>query len=183
MLRHIDINELIDRCRNNDQASYRELYMRYSKAMLNTSYRITGDMQEAEDVLQEAFIQVFKNLSTMDFKISFGSWLKRIVINKSIDVLRKRKVTFTDNDAELDHKYKDDAIDEEQATLQVKEVKRALAELPEKYRIVFNLCTFEDISQEEVAGMLGVSHNVVRTQYHRAKQKIIQSLNHKNIYE
>jgi hypothetical protein len=90
---YIDINApLVERCRVNDRQAQAELYRRYSKAMFNAALRITGDYAEAEDVLQESFLSAFRELSGYKGDSSFGAWLKRIVVNKSINCLRQRRL-------------------------------------------------------------------------------------------
>src|SRR4030042_6645318 len=90
--------ELIERCRSGDRLAQNELYKLYYKAMYNTSYRMLNDKVEAEDVMQESFLAAFLKIKSYRGEMSFGSWLKRIVINKTIDVLRSRKVKFEELD-------------------------------------------------------------------------------------
>ena len=81
----IQRDELVERCRQGDPRSYSELYQKYSKAMYNTSLRIVNNMGDAEDVLQESFCDAFTAIGSFAYKSTFGAWLKRIVINKSIN--------------------------------------------------------------------------------------------------
>jgi RNA polymerase sigma factor (sigma-70 family) len=90
--------DLVERCKQGDSAAFRKLYELYSKAMFNTCYRILNDYAEAEDVLQESFIDAYRHLHSYGSRSSFGSWLKQIVVNKSINVLRKRKLETVDID-------------------------------------------------------------------------------------
>jgi RNA polymerase sigma factor (sigma-70 family) len=86
----LDIHkELIDRCRMGDQDAHFRLYKLYSRAMYNVGFRITGNEEDAEDVLQESFVSAFKNLESYRGDATFGAWLKRIVVNKSINVIKK----------------------------------------------------------------------------------------------
>ena len=92
---YVDINApLVERCRLNDRQAQAEIYRRYAKAMFNAALRITGDYAEAEDVLQESFLSAFRELSGYKGDSSFGAWLKRIVVNKSINCLRQRRLAL-----------------------------------------------------------------------------------------
>ena len=83
--------ELIEACKRGDQKAQFEVYRLYHVAMYNTSLRIVGDPDDAEDVMQEAFLKAFAKLKTYRGEVSFGAWLKRIVINKALDFLRVKK--------------------------------------------------------------------------------------------
>lgn len=83
---------LVERAKKNDRGAQFELYKLYSKAMLNVSNRIVNNIEEAEDVLQESFILAFKNIKNYRGDSTFGSWLKRIVVNNSINILRKKQI-------------------------------------------------------------------------------------------
>ena len=177
-------DELVERCKKGDRRSYEQLYHKYSRAMYNTSLRIVGHRGDAEDVLQEAFTDAFRSLDDFNYKSSFGAWLKRIVINKSINQLRKRKIDLVDiekidKDGALARSFPVDAdeqTDEAGLRLKVAGIKKAVALLPPGYRTVLSLYLFEGYDQEEIAEILGVAHATVRTQYMRAKQKLIQLL-------
>jgi RNA polymerase sigma factor (sigma-70 family) len=170
----IQHDELVERCRQGDRRSYGELYQKYSKAMYNTSLRIVNHTADAEDVLQESFIDAFAAIDSFAYKSTFGAWLKRIVINKSINTLRKKKMDIIDIDkTSAVHVPEEDAYDEEGLKMKVEEIKKAVKELPNGYRTVLTLHLFEGYDQEEIAEILQISHATVRTQYMRAKQKLL----------
>jgi RNA polymerase sigma-70 factor (ECF subfamily) len=167
-------DELVERCKLGDSASYETLYQRYAKAMYNTSLRIVNNTADAEDVLQEAFLDAFRSLNDFNYRSTFGAWLKRIVINKSINVLRKRKMDLV----ELDHSNvyavaEDEALNEQDLQYKVDQVKKAIQKLADGYRTVLSLYLLEGYDQEEISEILGITHNTVRTQYVRAKQKLL----------
>ena len=83
-------DELVERCKQGDSLGYSQLYSKYARAMFNTSLRIVNNVGDAEDVLQDAFVDAFKHLNDFRYNSTFGAWLKRIVINKSISLLRKK---------------------------------------------------------------------------------------------
>jgi len=143
--------------------------------MYNTSLRIVNHTGDAEDVLQEAFTDAFRSLEDFHYKSTFGAWLKRIVINKSINLLRKRKMDLIDIEkTNIGHLPEEDGTDEQEIRLKVEEIKRTVALLPNGYRTVLTLYLFEGYDQEEIAEILQVTHATVRTQYMRAKQKLLQ---------
>ncbi|MFT3705802.1 MAG: RNA polymerase sigma factor [Agriterribacter sp.] len=171
---HID---LIARCRAGDAASFRKLYELYAKAMYNTSLRILNNISEAEDILQEAFVDAFKNINLFENRSSFGSWIKQIVINKSINQLKKKKIDFVEiEDPERYAPHQDDTIDEDEIQLQVDRVVDAMRQLPDGYRTVLSLYLLEGYDHEEIAGIMGVAESTARTQYIRGKQKLLKIL-------
>jgi RNA polymerase sigma factor (sigma-70 family) len=174
---NIEYDELVERCKLGDQLSYSQLYNKYARAMFNTSLRIVNNVGDAEDVLQDSFVDAFRHLNDFKYKSSFGAWLKRIVINKSITLLRKKKIQMVDIETtQVADRGDLDSVDEEAFQYKVDEVRKAIQQLPDGYRAVVSLYLMEEIPQEEIGNMLGISHNTVRTQYHRAKQKLMSIL-------
>jgi RNA polymerase sigma factor (sigma-70 family) len=170
----IQRDELVERCRQGDRRSYGELYQKYSKAMFNTSLRIVNNTADAEDVLQESFVDAFAAIDSFAYKSTFGAWMKRIVVNKSINALRKRKMQIVDIEkTSAVYLPEEDNFDEEALKFKVEEIKKAVKDLPNGYRTVISLHLFEGYDQEEIAEILQISHATVRTQYMRAKQKLL----------
>lgn len=170
-------DELVERCKQGDSRGFAELYRKYSKAMYNTSLRIVNNTGDAEDVVQEAFTDAFRSLEDFHYKSTFGAWLKRIVINKSINCLRKRKMDMIDIEkTNIGHLPEEDTTDEQEIQMKVEDIKKAVGLLPNGYRTVLTLYLFEGYDQEEIAEILQVSHATVRTQYMRAKQKLVQHI-------
>ena len=167
-------DELVERCKQGHAPSYEALYLKYAKAMFNTSLRIVNNRADAEDVLQEAFVDAFRSLTDFHYRSTFGAWLKKIVINKSINVLRKRRVNLMDIDeSNVQSLPQDESVDEKEITFKVQQVKKAIEKLPDGYRTVLSLYLLEGYDQEEISEIIGISHNTVRTQYIRAKQKLL----------
>lgn len=173
-------DELVERCKRGDSSGYQQLYQRYSKAMYNTSLRIVNNSADAEDVLQEAFLDAFRSLHDFHYRSTFGAWLKKIVINKSINTLRKRRAHFVEIDENSEGGVnalpQEETIDEADLQYRVAEVKKAIQQLPDGYRAVVTLYLLEGYDHEEIAGILSISHNTVRTQYVRAKQKLLMMI-------
>ncbi|WP_299822929.1 sigma-70 family RNA polymerase sigma factor [uncultured Pontibacter sp.] len=169
-----DVNShVIDKCREGDNRAQYELYKLYSKAMFNVSMRITNDYAEAEDVLQEAFISAFKNLHTFKGEASFGSWLKRIVVNAAINAIRKRRSELVPMDERTivdiaDEQYEDDA------EWKVEKVRKAIMKLPDGYRVVLSLYLLEGFDHAEVGEILGITESTSKSQYSRAKKKLLE---------
>ena len=162
--------ELVAACRKGNRQAQFEIYKLYAKAMYNVALRIVNDDDEAEDVLQEAFLDAFTRLESFRAETTFGLWLKQIVINKSINQLRKRKAEFVSLDGidiadEVAHT-------EEDLQYQVNEIKEAVAQLPDGYRVVLTLYLFEGYDHEEISHILKISENTSRSQYMRAKTKL-----------
>jgi RNA polymerase sigma-70 factor (ECF subfamily) len=171
--------KLIEACRRGDQKAQFELYRLYHAAMYNTTLRIVGDPDDAEDVMQEAFLKAFIKIRTYRGEVSFGAWLKRIVVNKSLDFLRlKRENISLEVVGEQAEAEEEDGlyVDEH---LSAQDIREAIQSLPEGYRIVLSLILLEGYDHEEVSGILGISNATSRTQYHRAKKKLITLLNEK----
>ncbi len=182
--------DIIDRCKKGEQKAQFQLYKLYYKAMYNTSYRIVNDRMEAEDIMQEAFLKAFDKIETYSGRVSFGAWLKRIVINHSLDELKKKKLDFESVDSydrpgevrgeEPEEEEKEGQDDENQITAQIGQIRETINELPEGYRIVLSLYLLEGYDHEEIAEILNLSSSTSRSQYTRAKQKLKAELAKKN---
>lgn len=168
-------HELIERCKAGDQRAHHRIYKLYAKAMFNTACRITGNEDDAEDVLQEAFISAFKNLESYRAESTFGSWLKRIVINKAINLVKKRRFELLPENEEFDLKD-----DEEESVylpdLTVEKVKKAIEILPDGYRSVLSLYLMEGYDHQEIAEILGITESTSKSQLNRSKKKLKELL-------
>lgn len=148
--------------------------------MYNTCLRILNSEPEAEDVLQESFTEAFRNLGTFEYRTSFGGWLKQICVNRSINQLKKRRISFVDPDSvSLADMNPENGPTEIETALKVETVKKAIMKLPDGFRTVLSLFLLEGYDHEEIAEILRVAPSTTRTQYMRAKQKLLQILNEK----
>ncbi len=174
----LDIHsQLIERCRKNDRKAQHELYELYSTPMYHVSLRIVNNTQEAEDILQEAFIDMFRKLDTFRGESTFGAWFKRIVANKSINAIKK-KVRFTEGVESIPEQV-DDTSEEPEIEYTVEHIKQAMSQLSHGFRTVFALYMFEDFSHAQIAEELGISEGTSKSQLSRAKQKVREwLLNH-----
>lgn len=171
--RHLD---LIEACKKGDQKAQFELYRLYYMAMYNSALRIVGDSDDAEDVMQEAFLKAFTRLHTYRKEVSFGAWLKRIVINKALDFLRLKREQLSLEDAGEIGEMEDETTDTGDVEYRAGEIKKAIYELPEGYRVVLSLILLDGYDHDEVSHILNISNATSRTQYHRAKKKLIELL-------
>jgi RNA polymerase sigma-70 factor (ECF subfamily) len=163
---------IIERCKKGDKTAFQELYNLYSRAMFNISLRILNDVDEAEEVLQDSFLKVFSKIDTYDQTFAFGAWLKRIVINGSLDALKKRKVNFVSLDeARYNH---EEEIEEDDSVYEIEILKKCISELPDGFRTVLTLFVFEEQSHKEIAALLNISEGTSKSQYNRAKKKLIE---------
>src|SRR5664279_52091 len=170
--------DLIDGCRRGDQKAQFQIYKLYYKAMYNTSLRIVNDTMEAEDIMQESFLSAFEKIDTYSGTVSFGAWLKKIVVNRSLDAMNKKKIIFEDIESHVD--IRDDSGDDtaRYADLdsRVEEVKEAIERLPDGYRLILTLYLLEGYDHDEIAEILSINSSTSRSQLSRAKQKLITEL-------
>ena len=172
--KYINIHQdLLDRCTMGDKGAQFEIYRLYYKSMYNSSLRIVGVPEEAEDIMQESFLSAFQKLKTFSGDVSFGAWLRKIVINRSLDVLRKRKVVFEELYAELPVSNEQEREGE---LITVDEVKSAINSLPDGYRTILSLVLLEGYDHEEVSEILGIKNVTSRTQFSRARQRLKEIL-------
>lgn len=160
--------ELIQKCCDGNRMAYRELYTEYAGELMAIAMRYMKTKQEAEDVLQDAFIKAYKNLATFNQQSSLKTWLTRIVINTSLNALRKNHQAYHWDIAEVE-----DLKDEGSLPLEhfhYEDLIGFIQQLPDGCRTVFNLYALEGYSHKEITEMLDISLGTSKSQYHRAKQ-------------
>ena len=150
--------------------------------MYNTALRIVNRSADAEDVLQDSFTDAFMQLSSFEHKSTFGAWLKQIVVFKSITLLKKQRISFVDMEKAGDLPDENES-DEADIWYTVDMIRQTIQQLPDGYRAVLSLYLFEGYDHEEISEILGVAQSTVRTQYIRAKQKLLKLLKIGEIYE
>ena len=170
--------DLIDGCKTGDQKAQFQIYKLYYKAMYNTSLRIVNDTMEAEDIMQESFLSAFEKIDTYSGTVSFGAWLKKIVINRSLDILNRRKAVFEDIEthAGIRDESGEETAKQEELDIRIEEVKEAIENLPDGYRVILSLYLLEGYDHDEIAEILGITSSTSRSQLSRAKQKLINEL-------
>ncbi|MBL4708382.1 MAG: sigma-70 family RNA polymerase sigma factor [Flavobacteriales bacterium] len=163
----------IERAKTGDQDAMHMLYSYYSIAMLNTSYRILNNKEDAEDVLQEAFVKAFSSLKQFNYQSTFGAWFKRIVVNQSIDQLKKRrKEIFCENEITVEIKASNEGLPEGDVQEKLNVLYKALHQLPDGYRTVFSLYLLEGYDHDEISEILNIEVSTSISQLSRAKKKL-----------
>lgn len=169
--------KLIEGCKKGKRSAQTKLYNQYCKAMLNVSMRYCQSQEEAEDALQEAFLKIFKNITTFEGRHegSLTQWIKTIVVNSALSSHRKNKKHYFNEDiSEMNIADEDGFMGnmdaEESATSKEKQILTAVQELPAGYRAVFNLYVVEGYSHREIADILEISENTSKSQLSKARK-------------
>lgn len=164
--------DLVEKSKKNDRGAQYRLYELYVDAMFNIGMRMLNSKEDAEDVVQESFVHAFKNLSSFRYESTFGAWLKRIVINRCINFLKLKKIELAPIE---DHDYylTDETIDSV-SSIDITKVKKGMELLPKGYKQIINLYLIEGYDHIEIGEILGVSNSTSKSQYHRAKKKLIE---------
>lgn len=168
----IPARELINNLKRQDRKTQFQVYKDYYRAMFNTSLRILNDSAEAEDVMQESFLSAFKNIDNFSGQVTFGSWLKKIVINRSLDRLKSKRMIFTELSDFISAEEEETLFDDNTAV--AAEIRQLINELPDGYRVVLSLFLIEGYDHEEIGSIMGISASTSRSQYTRAKQKLVE---------
>ena len=165
--------DIIKKCQSNDRNAQLQLYNKYCDGMLVVAKRFITNTMEAEDVVQESFIKAFTKLHQYKAEVTFGAWLKRIVINKSIDALKLKKQSLKEID-EAQLMVVDEATEDWniEVSVTIEDVKIAINQLPSKYKYVVLLYLVEGYDHQEISEILGISQIASRTQLSRGKIKL-----------
>jgi len=174
-----NISTLLVLCNKGNQLAQLEVYNRYQHAMYNTAIRIVKDTAEAEDVMQESFITAFSKLESLKDGATFGSWLKRIVINNSISQFNKSKRFVHIEDEQFKEEYEEDSFSvssEDYSNTKVAEVMHCMEGLNTNYSQILTLHFIEGFDYEEICGILNISYANCRTLISRAKESLRKKL-------
>ena len=170
--------DIIEKCKQNNRKAQLQLYNQYCDGMYIVAMRFLKDANDAEDVVQEAFIKAFTKLNQYKAEVTFGAWLKRIVVNKSIDFLKSKKQRLVELE-EVHLKVVDTTNDDKwlvDDAITLDEVKAAINQLPDKYRYVVMLYLIEGYDHQEISEILNISEVSSRTQLSRGKSKLKELL-------
>lgn len=167
--------ELIENCKLGNRNAQYNLYKLYVDAMFNVAMRMVKIKPDAEDIVQESFMEAFKKLASFRYESTFGAWLKRIVVNKSINHLKLKKIPIVPLEKEL-YKITDDdtEINTNNFDLDIKKAVKAIELLPNGFHQIVNLYLIEGYDHVEIGEILGITTSTSKSQYHRAKKKIIK---------
>lgn len=163
---------LIEECRKGNSRAQFRLYNQYAKAMYNIAYRMLNNREDAEDILQETFVDCFRNINSFRFESTFGAWLKRILINKCINHLQKKRIDLTLTDELPNIGYEE----EDETVYDISKITRGIEMLPDGYRVILSLYLLEGYDHSEIAQILGISESTSKSQYSRAKEKLRSQL-------
>ncbi|QOD61597.1 sigma-70 family RNA polymerase sigma factor [Polaribacter haliotis] len=166
---------IIDLCKNNCAKSQMQLYNLYCKAMLVVAHRYVKDRFIAEDVMQDAFIKAFKYIESYKNEVAFGAWLKRIVINQSIDYLKKNKLELISINDEV-YKVENEENWTIESDISVDGIVETINNLKEKYRLVLTMYLLEGYDHQEIAEVLNITENTSRTHLLRGKKLLKEQL-------
>ena len=171
-------HQLIKDCRANNRKAQLKLYNRYCDGMFIVASRFLKNSAEAEDAMQEAFVKAFTKLHQYSGEVTFGAWLKRIVINKCLDCLKAKKLEYVALNEQLMDKVEDEDAQDWQIDdgIGIGEVKTEIQELPEKYKYPLMLYLIEGYDHEEISEILKISQVASRTLVHRGKKKLQEKL-------
>lgn len=159
---------LVNECAKGNSKAQRALFDKFAPKMLAVCQRYLRNNQEAEDVLQDGFVKVFQKI--VDFKMegSLEGWIRRIVVNTALDTIRKNKKLLDDVQVE-EVQYKVSFTDHQFDGMDLAQLMKLIDEMPDGYRIVFNMFAIEGYSHKEIADTLGVTENTSKSQYSRAR--------------
>jgi RNA polymerase sigma factor (sigma-70 family) len=168
----MDHNKLVNDCLKGETAAQRELYTLFANAMLGVCYRYTKSITDAEDVLQDGFIKVFKNLHQYKGAGELGGWIRKIMVNTAINYLKSQSryqydLSFADNSL---HPVSDN---NPEIILNAKELADLIRQLPTGYQTIFNMHAVEGYSHVEIGKILGINEGTSRSQYARARTLLI----------
>jgi RNA polymerase sigma-70 factor (ECF subfamily) len=169
-------DSLIKDCLKKKPAAQKQLYTQYASQMLGVCYRYTKSLEDAEDVLQDGFVRVFRFLHQYDNKGELGAWIRRIMVNTALNYLKQSKRYQHDllfDSTEL-HVV---STDDPEVKMNAKDLAEMIRQLPTGYQTIFNLHAVEGYTHVEIGQMMGISENTSRSQYMRARQLMISWLN------
>ncbi len=171
-------SELIEQCRINDRRAQMKLYNKYCDGMYYVALRFLKDPFEAEEAMQESFIKAFTRLHQFTGDVTFGAWLKRIVINKSIDMLKAKKMNMVAINEQVMTSVEEQNDWSVSDSVTVDEVKKAIEKLPEKYKYAVMLFLIEGYDHNEISEVLDITPVSSRTLVHRGKKQLQEELKH-----
>jgi RNA polymerase sigma factor (sigma-70 family) len=169
---------LIEQCKNGSRKAQFRIYKLYSRAMYNLAYRFMNNHEDAQDMLQETFIDCFRSIDNFRFESTFGLWLKRILINHCINQIRKKKVDISYYEV-----LPEPAVNEDtEIELNTTEIFRNIEKLPDGYRIILTLYLLEGYDHSEISQILGITESTSKSQYSRAREKLRNMIKRRQVY-
>jgi len=167
---------LVDACQRGSRSAQMTLYNKYARLLYVACLRIVGNAPEAEEAMQDSFMKIFTRLDQYHVGQSFEAWIHRIAVHTAIDYVRRQTLETEELSANYAEAPDDDEIDEEEVAYSVKQIKEAALKLPAGYRVILSLYLFEGYDMDEIASILQIKPPSVRSQYLRAKRKLLDIL-------
>lgn len=169
----MNTKQLIQQCQLNNYSAQLQVYNAFKNMMFGAAVRILKSREEAEDVVQDSFIKGFQKIHQLKDDANLGAWLKRIVINKSLDVVKeKKKIVWVDETQIIDTDFETQK-DEVNTTISIEFIKDCIQKIKEKYRIILVLYMIEDYNHREISELLQIKESTVRNQYKRGKDQLL----------
>ena len=172
-------SNVVEKCKANDRSAQLQLYRKYCDGMFIVAMRFVKNTDDAEDVLQESFIKAFQKLHQFKGDVTFGAWLKRIVINKSIDFLKSKKENVVSLDEGYMQVVEDDNNWNVPSTINIEQVRNAIDDLQSKYKYVVLMYLLEGFDHQEISQVLNISESACRTRLLRGKGHLKELLKEK----
>jgi len=173
--------DLIQHCKKNSSKAQMQVYNLHKNMLYNASWRIFRNRQDAEDAVHDAFIKGFKKIHQLEDHANLGGWLKRITINHSLDIIRKRKIIWVE-DVEIADTEAEEPFEEDDS-ISIDFIKQCINRLDEKYRIILILYLFENYTHIEISKQLQLKESTVRNQYNRGKIQLLQLIKRHKTHE
>ena len=177
----MNTNQLIKQCKQNNYKAQIEVYNAYKNMMLGAALRILKNREEAEDIVQDCFIKAFEKIHHLKEDANLGGWLKRIVINKSLDIARSKYNFIITDELEILENEPEDVEDEISISTTVIDIKNCIYKLKDKYSTVLSLYLIEDYNHREIGELLNIKESTVRNQFRRGKQQLLKLIKNKEI--
>ena len=166
--------QLVDGCKNAGPVAQKELYDRFARRMFGVCLRYAASREEAEDLLQEAFLTVFEKIGSYKGSGSLEGWIRKVVVNTALQHFRKQKLVWVETDSVPD------MAAPEEVSLETRELLRIIQDLPDGFRTVFNLYAIEGYTHAEIGNLLGISENTSKSQYSRARAQLMNKVQRLN---
>jgi RNA polymerase sigma-70 factor (ECF subfamily) len=171
-------DHIIQKCKHHDANAQRKLYDLYKDIFFGICVRYVKSKEDAEDVFIEAFFKIFDKISEYKGVGSFEGWMKRIMINESLQYLRRKKnLSYPEEITDKHMITNDDPSDQWACEYTLDSIMIAVNSLPDGYRTIFNMYVFDEYKHKEIAEILGISIHTSKSQYQQAKKHILQNLN------
>jgi RNA polymerase sigma-70 factor, ECF subfamily len=170
---HQEEKEVIELAVENNRHAQQKIYSKYAPKMLSVCRQYNKDVHQAEDIMITAFMKVFTNLKNFEHKGSFEGWIRRIMINESISFIRvQKKVKFIEEE-----NYFEESFNNIESQFSVEEIQSLIDNLPDGYRMVFNLYAIEGYKHQEIAEMLGINEGTSKSQLSHARRMLQDNIN------